>query len=350
MPGLLIASWLRVPVSGGDGWTVTDLSSKSTIPSQTISLDARTKQLPLLYLNKALVGKSTTLRSWNLANNTRCHQQLWMHHASSIAACETLCNADNGCGAWTYNPDKTECFGYPPRTPALAGCTGGPNASGWTSGWAPHAPLPAAIRAAEAKLMNNATHTLTFAAPLPPVGYASFRVKRGANGESSAGRASSVVDPDPEKVPQAQAQAPTEVSNGIYSLKVGTSSIESITNLGSGVTTPLNISFGYYISSEGGCTNLPNGTSSCSSQASGAYLFRPQQQHTFVPVDPENAAGRQPTISVTTQGPLVTEIKSSFSRWATYTLRLTKNSPYVEKRSHKSFPFPFPQHMHSRYR
>jgi hypothetical protein len=47
-------------------------------------------------------------------------------------------------------------------------------------------------------------------------------------------------------------------------------------------------------------------------------------------VDPESAAGRQPTISVTTQGPLVTEVKQSFANWATYVLRLTKGSPYIE--------------------
>ena len=253
-------SWLRIPVSGGDGWTVTDLSSKAAVASQAIVLDARTKQLPILYLNKALIGKSAP-RTWKLANNTRCHKQLWSQkttHAAtnkalSIAACEALCDADNGCGAWSVEPPGSanmRCFGYPQRTPALAGCTGGPDASGWTSGWASSAnALPAEIRAAEAKLANNASHTLTFAAPLPPLGYASFRVKRGKH---------SGADVTAEEPKQTQA-GPTEVSNGMYSVKVGASSIESITNLASRVTTALNISFGYYVSSEGGCTNLPNG-------------------------------------------------------------------------------------------
>jgi hypothetical protein len=61
-----------------------------------------------------------------------------------------------------------------------------------------------------------------------------------------------------------------------------------------------------------------------SSQPSGAYMFRPAQQHTW-----ECDSSTQPTLEVST-GPLVTEIKQHFADWATHTIRLTKGSPYIE--------------------
>jgi alpha-mannosidase len=222
-------SWLRIPVSG-DTWTVTDLATKAELPSQATALDARTKSLPLLYLNRA-----------NLS--------------------------------------------------------------------------AAAISAESARLSNKATHVVTFEAPLPPVGYSTFSVKKSTS----------------TSVPsEAVSVAPTSVSNGVYSLTIdhAKGAISSIKNLKSGVETTLNISWGYYISSEGdgphsACTKLPNGTHSCSTQASGAYLFRPQEQYTFA------VSSVQPTIGVSV-GPLVTEVKQSFGSWATHTVRLTKGSPYVE--------------------
>jgi hypothetical protein len=173
----------------------------------------------------------------------------------------------------------------------------------------------AAISAESARLSNKATHVVTFEAPLPPVGYSTFSVKKSAS------------SPIPgEAVPV----APASVSNGVYSLTIdhAKGAISSIKNLKSGVETPLNISWGYYISSEGdgphsACTKLPNGTHSCSNQASGAYLFRPQEQYTFA------VSSVQPTIDVSV-GSLVTEVKQSFGTWATHTVRLTKGSPYVE--------------------
>ena len=46
-------------------------------------------------------------------------------------------------------------------------------------------------------------------------------------------------------------------------------------------TTELSPTARYYESSEGGCTKEPNGGKpQCSSQPSGAYMFRPAQQYT----------------------------------------------------------------------
>eukprot|EP01050_Picozoa_sp_SAG11_P003508 SAG11_NODE_200_length_12606_cov_51.874550_6_plen_227_part_00 len=49
------SSWLRIPVSGA-GYVVTDLATEAPLPSQAIAIDARTKQLPLLYINKFNMG------------------------------------------------------------------------------------------------------------------------------------------------------------------------------------------------------------------------------------------------------------------------------------------------------
>eukprot|EP01043_Picozoa_sp_COSAG02_P051476 COSAG02_NODE_5421_length_4345_cov_3.631653_3_plen_527_part_00 len=212
------SSWLRLPVSG-TGYVVTDLSTKATVPSQTLAIDSRTKQLPLLYINK---------------------------------------------------------FGM--------------NA--------------AQLSAAQAAVANNASHVLTFAAPLPPVGYSTFTVKKSASSTSSA--VSTV----------ASAAPPSTVSNGVYEITLDHTkgTIGSVKNIASGVEIDLNLTWGYYISNEG---------DSKSAQSSGAYMFRPATQHTYA------CGNSTPSLEVTT-GPLVTEIKSVVSDWATHVIRLTKGSPYIE--------------------
>ena len=100
-----------------------------------------------------------------------------------------------------------------------------------------------------------------------------------------------------------------------------------VTNLKSGVSTTLDLDWGYYVSSPGGSTWWMNGTNLTelkSSQASGAYLFRPVNQ-TTAPV----GEGAKPTIEVV-EGPLTTEVRQSFSNYATHVIRLTKGKPYVE--------------------
>jgi alpha-mannosidase len=220
------SSWLRLPVTGGVGWSVTDVATKVALPSQTSAIDARTHQLPLLYLNKYKMNNATVERELG-------------------------------------------------------------------------------------RLANQATHVLTFNAPLPPVGYATFNCKK----EGGVGVGSSALRASTAKV----------VTNGVYSVSVDPAAgmVTSIKNLKSGVETSFNLSWGYYASSEGGCTKLPNSTESCNSQASGAYLFRPAIQHTF------RTATTQPTLTVE-EGPLVSEIKQTFSGYASHVIRLTKGSPFVE--------------------
>lgn len=165
---------------------------------------------------------------------------------------------------------------------------------------------------------NKASHILMFEAPLPPVGFNTFRVKKAANTEPHT----------PIPSTSKAVAAPSTVTNGIYEIKINQAAgvIESVKNIRSGATTALNITWGYYQSSVGGCTILPDPESkpSCSSQPSGAYMFRPDGQFTR---SCDNTT--QPTLTVTT-GELITEIKQVFATWATHTVRLKKGSPYIE--------------------
>ena len=114
---------------------------------------------------------------------------------------------------------------------------------------------------------------------------------------SAAGAASAAV---------ALAAPPATVTNGIYEISIDYAAgvISSVTNVKSGATSDLNVTWGYYESSEGGCTKEPNGGKpQCSSQPSGAYMFRPAQQYTH---SVDNTT--QPTIEVKS-GALFTEIK-----------------------------------------
>ena len=172
--GQNVSSWLRIPVSGAS-YTVTDLST-AAVPSQTTAIDARTKQLPQLYLNTANMSAAS------IANERRA-------------------------------------------------------------------------------LTNRATHVLTFQAALPPAGFSTFSVsKKAATSSADSGVSTPAVF-------AAATTTLTTVSNGVYSLTVdqATGFVSHVKNIKSGVETDLNISWGYYISSEG---------DAASKQASGAYMFR----------------------------------------------------------------------------
>jgi len=175
----------------------------------------------------------------------------------------------------------------------------------------------AAMARAVAEYSNKATHILTFAITTPAVGFATFTATTTASQRATAtSRARSIAQP-------------TTVSNEFYELTLDytTNSVTSLKNLKSGATSPLSIDWGYYVSSAGGITYWMNGTTLQefkSTQASGAYLFRPVNQTT----SPVGNASQQ-TLTVVT-GPLVTEVRQSFSDYATHVIRLTKGMPYVE--------------------
>jgi alpha-mannosidase len=65
-------SWLRIPVAGA-AWTVTDLSTKAVVPNQATAVDERTKQLPLLYLNRFGMDAATVAAAESKLSNNATH-------------------------------------------------------------------------------------------------------------------------------------------------------------------------------------------------------------------------------------------------------------------------------------
>jgi hypothetical protein len=221
----------------GASWAVTDASGQP-VPSQTVVLDERTRELPLLYLN-----------SFNMTDAQRA--------------------------------------------------------------------------AAEKLLANNADHVLVFHAEVPPVGMATFTAKAGEDATVEVGGTPAPVSRD---------APPTTVQSDTYSLEFDGASglLQTITNLKSGVSTALEISWGWYNSSVGGCTEysaeVPASIRSppCDVQKSGAYIFRPNSSTLFYPGAPQT-----PTVSVV-RGPLVTEVYQKFSEWASHVIRLYEGKNFVE--------------------
>jgi len=178
--------------------------------------------------------------------------------------------------------------------------------------------------AARAALANKADHLLLAAVPMPPLGLATFRATKSAADGASVAAATEV---------DAAAEAGmTTVENDMYSLSFDASTglLSSITNKRSNVSTPLSISWGWYNSSVGGCTSYPSDVPKsrqlppCSNQKSGAYIFRPNSSTLFYP-----GPAQKPTIEVV-RGPMVTEVRQTFSAWATHVIRLFANTSHVE--------------------
>jgi alpha-mannosidase len=165
----------------------------------------------------------------------------------------------------------------------------------------------------QTELANKATHVLVFNINPPPVGYTIYAAS------ASKANVETVVT---SRVTVPQDAAPFTVSNGIYEVAFdpSTGMTTSITNLKSKMTTNLEVSWGWYNSSVGGCT----AGYGCDGQASGAYMFRPNSSTVFYP-GPKTV----PTLQVV-KGPVVTEVFQRFSSWATHVIRLVQGAAYVE--------------------
>jgi len=167
---------------------------------------------------------------------------------------------------------------------------------------------------------NKATHVLVFEGSVPPVGYATFQVKKEEEGAVSSKTKVSVPEPS---VPSGI----KTYSLGSYSITVdhGTGRVTRIHNVESNVSVPFTIDWGWYNSSVGGCTQgVSKGVPECSGQKSGAYIFRPNSSHVFT-CGPDVA----PSVEVV-DGELVIEIRQTFSDWATHVIRLIKGRPWIE--------------------
>jgi hypothetical protein len=155
---------------------------------------------------------------------------------------------------------------------------------------------------------------LTFAAELPPVGYTVYEVKLVRAGD---GAVESEAKPLPPKA--------KKFTNGIYEIELDSAGIVSrIWNVESNISTPFNIDWGWYNSSVGGCTEgVSKGMEACSGQASGAYMFRPNTSNVY-------ATGPDAVTTEIVEGTHVTEIRQTFSSWATHVIRLVKGQPFIE--------------------
>lgn len=181
------------------------------------------------------------------------------------------------------------------------------------------------IKHAKAQLANRADHVLHLNLKMPPVGLATFAATRAKSERAAA------VEPN-VNAPARGATADTIVDSNTYSLTFdGTSGhLKSITNKRSGATTPLEVTWGWYNSSVGGCTvygkDVPKALQlkPCSNQKSGAYIFRPNSSQVFYP-----GAFRKPSVEVV-HGPVVTEVRQMFSEWASHVIRLYHNKSYIE--------------------
>ena len=178
---------------------------------------------------------------------------------------------------------------------------------------------------------NPATHVLSIQVTMPAMGYTTLVATR-ATEESIDGRSDpSTLTTQPRLL--TKEEGTTKVTNGKYELEFdGTTGLmTSVTNLISNITTPLSIEWGWYNSSVGGCTEgIEPHDWSCDSQKSGAYIFRPNSSTFFYP-----GPKQTPTVEIMTQdGGLVTEVRQTFSEWATHVIRLYKGddelSSYIE--------------------
>merc|ERR1711937_734152 len=87
---------------------------------------------------------------------------------------------------------------------------------------------------------NKATHILTFPLDIGAVGYGVYQVAKGASQVSKVREISGDT---------------TKVTNGVYTLEfdTGSNELKTISN-SKGASTPLTLQWGWYNSSEGGCT------------------------------------------------------------------------------------------------
>ncbi|XP_066449799.1 lysosomal alpha-mannosidase [Eleutherodactylus coqui] len=152
------------------------------------------------------------------------------------------------------------------------------------------------------KDQGTAARELLFQAPVPPLGFSKFTVQK----VSAQGR----FFPGLKK-----RTSPTNIENKYYRVQFDpeTGLISGIHNLQKGVSLPLTHNFYWYNSSIGNAE---------SQQASGAYIFRPNQS--------APTPMTQNVRSYLVQNSLVQEVYQNFSSWCSQVVRLYSDQPYVE--------------------
>jgi len=180
------------------------------------------------------------------------------------------------------------------------------------------------IDQALAQLANKADYVLAVKVQLPPVGLASISCSpQSMRLELSTSNVLAQKIKSEERV----------ISNGKYELTVNETSkrITKLKNIVSGIETRFDISWGWYNSSVGGCTDYGNGYNAnltlppCSDQKSGAYIFRPNSSELYG-FDPSF----EPTLEIIDTGDLVTEIRQQVSSFASHIIRLYADESLIE--------------------
>ncbi|XP_039784791.1 probable alpha-mannosidase At5g66150 [Panicum virgatum] len=146
---------------------------------------------------------------------------------------------------------------------------------------------------------------LVFQALVPPMGWNSYYISR-SPGYNNTGYVSTMVSPGNDMV---------EVGPGPLKMSFSAESgqLKRIFNPVSGVDLPLQQSFLWYISNDGDTVD---------SQASGAYIFRPNG------TTPTTVSSSVPLKVI--HGPLVDEVHQQFNSWIYQVTRLYKNKEHAE--------------------
>ena len=154
---------------------------------------------------------------------------------------------------------------------------------------------------------GNAPYTVMFSATVPALGFTTYFVRAASSDRKDEVHA---ILKEPEAV--------TIQNEHLQVVLDGTTGhVQSIANLDRKLALTLDQQFFWY--------NASAGNNYRSTQASGAYIFRPNSSQVF----PVNANNNKATIQVYT-GKVVQEVRQVFSDWASQVVRLYKGGKFVE--------------------
>ena len=154
---------------------------------------------------------------------------------------------------------------------------------------------------------GNASYTVVFSATVPPLGFTTYFVRAASSDRKDEVHAI-LKEPEAVTIQNEHLQVAFDETTG---------HVQSIANLDRKLTLTLDQQFFWYNASTGNNIN--------STQASGAYIFRPNSSQVF----PVNANNNKATIQVHT-GKVVQEVRQVFSDWASQVVRLYKGGKFVE--------------------
>jgi hypothetical protein len=199
-----------------------------------------------------------------------------------------------------------------------------------------------ALVAEKAKFTNEATHVMFIRVQLPPVGYAAVQVSRSGSSIKAAVDAHKQHDANraSERSVERSVEKPdTVVENDMFKVQFEpeTGALASVLNKASGVQIDMDISWGYYVGSRGGCTKegVVAPAPDCDIQTSGAYIFRPNVTTLFPPRDDDNYAFVESNAKLIIEneiirGELVIEVRQRVAQWASHVIRLVAGQPFIE--------------------